>query len=76
MEMSNDHTISVCDEEWKYISPSNGPEMIQWGPKIETGYRPFDQLFERQADPGETENVAGKHPDIVECFKSIVREQR
>ena len=76
MEMSNDHTISVCDEEWKYISPSNGPEMIQWGPKIETGYRPFDQLFERQADPGETENVAGKHPEIVERFKNIVREQR
>lgn len=76
MEMSNDHTISVCDEEWKYISPSNGPEMIQWGPKIETGYRPFDQLFERKADPGETENVAGKHPEIVERFKNIVREQR
>ena len=76
MEMSNDHTLSVRDKEWKYISPSNGPEMIQWGPKIETGYRPYDQLFSRQTDPGETVNVAAKNPETVARFKQIVEKER
>lgn len=76
MEMSNDHTLSVRDKEWKYISPSNGPEMIQWGPKIETGYRPYDQLFSRQTDPGETVNVAAKNPETVARFKQIVDKER
>lgn len=76
MEMSNDHTLSVRDKEWKYISPSNGPEMIQWGPKIETGYRPYDQLFSRQTDLGETVNVAAKNPETVARFKQIVDKER
>ncbi len=76
MEMSNDHTLSVRDKDWKYISPSNGPEMIQWGPKIETGYRPYDQLFSRQTDPGETVNVAAKNPETVARFKQIVDKER
>lgn len=76
MEMSNDHTLSVCDEDWKYISPSNGPEMIKWGPKIETGYRPYEQLFSRSADPGETENLAENKPDITARFREIVRKER
>ena len=76
MEMANDHTLSVCDADWKYISPSNGPAMIQWGPRIETGYRPFDQLFSRRADRGETASVAEENPETVERFRAIVEREK
>ena len=76
MEMSNNHTLSVCDEQWKYISPSNGPAMITWGPKIETGYRPYPQLFSRTTDTGETVNVAEDHPETVEQFRNIVNDEQ
>jgi len=76
MEMSNDHTLSVCEEDWKYISPSDGPSMIQWGPKIETGYRPYDQLFSRKEDPEETRNVAEDYPELVRRFRELVRSLR
>lgn len=76
MEMSNNHTLSVCDEDWKYISPSDGPALIPWGPKIETGYRPYPQLFSREGDPGETVNVADAHPEILELFRNIVDNEQ
>ena len=72
MEMSNNHTLSVCDEDWKYISPSDGPALIPWGPKIETGYRPYPQLFSRSADPGETTNLAPDYPEITEHFRQLL----
>ena len=76
MEMSNNHTLSVCDEEWKYISPSDGPAMIPWGPKIETGYRPYPQFFSRTADTGETVNAAETHPELVQHFRNIVNHEQ
>ena len=76
MEISNNHTLSVCDADWKYISPSNGPERIQWGPKIETGYRPYDQLFSRREDRGETVNLAEKNPDVTARLRDIVEKEK
>ena len=72
IEQSNNHTLSISDGSWKYVSPSDGPSMIQWGPKIETGYRPFPQLFSLTSDRGETENVAEQHPDEVSRLQSLL----
>ena len=72
IEMSNNHTISIRDAQWKYISPSDGAPMITWGPKIETGYRPYPQLFSLSDDRGETENVAESHQDVVERLQTLL----
>lgn len=37
IEQASNHTLSVRTKDWKYIEPNDGPKMIQWGPKIETG---------------------------------------
>lgn len=75
IEQANNRTLSVRTPRWKYIEPSNGPAMVPWGPKIETGYRPEAQLFDL-SDEGEIVNVASEHPDIVETLAKILAEER
>lgn len=71
-EMSNTHVLSARSGKWKYITPANGPKMIQWGPKIETGNDPEPQLFDLSADGGEQVNVAAQHPEVVARMKAYV----
>lgn len=75
-EMSNTHVISVRSGKWKYIEPSDGPKMITWGPKIETGNLPEHQLYDMSTDQGERKNVAAEHPDVVEKMQQYIREVR
>lgn len=75
-EMSNTHVLSVRSGKWKYIEPSDGPKMIPWGPKIETGNLPEHQLYDMSTDQGERKNVAAEHPDMVEKMQQYIREVR
>ncbi|MCI9608445.1 MAG: arylsulfatase [Muribaculaceae bacterium] len=75
-EMASNHTLSVRSGKWKYIEPSNGPKMIPWGPKIETGNSPEPQLYDMSVDRGERNNVADKHPDIVAQMQAYIRDAR
>lgn len=75
-EMSNTHVLSVRSGKWKYIEPSDGPAMIQWGPKIETGNLPEPQLYDMTADQGERKNVAAEHPDVVAKMQDYIKEVR
>ncbi|MFC3880600.1 sulfatase-like hydrolase/transferase [Algoriphagus namhaensis] len=53
----------VSEEGFKYIPPGKGPDMVPWGPKIETGFSEKPQLY--RLDQGEYENLAEKMPEKV-----------
>ena len=76
IEQAQNHTLSVRTKEWKYIEPSDGPKMIPWGPKVETGYTKGPQLFDMTQDRGEQTNVASQYPDKVYELQEILRAQR
>ncbi len=69
-------TLSIRTEEWKYIEPSDGPKMIPWGPKIETGYSPEAQLYNLIDDPGERHNVASRYPEQVDYLRTLLARVR
>jgi arylsulphatase A len=73
---SNTHVLSVLTPQYRYIEPSNGPKMIQWGPKIETGNLPVPQLYDMTVNLYETNNVAAEHPDEVFRMQDILKNER
>lgn len=58
--------LSLIEGEWKYIEPLDGPKMVPWGPKIDTGFRMHPQLYNLKNDPDEQENLAAKFPERIE----------
>lgn len=76
IEQSTSRVLSVRTKQWKYIEPSNGPRMITWGPKIETGNNPLPQLYKVTDNPYESDNVAQENPDIVNQLQAILRAER
>ena len=76
IQQSSNHTLSVRTKDWKYIEPSDGPAMIPWGPKIETGNHSTPQLYKMDKDIAEQENVALKHPEKVFELQNILRRVR
>lgn len=76
LELASNHTLSVRTKEWKYIEPSDGPKMIPWGPKVETGNFPNPQLFHITSSLWEEENVAEKHPQVVYDMQNVLRRER
>ncbi len=56
--------LSLIAGPWKYIEPSSGPA-IERGTNIELGHSPDPQLYNLDADIGETRNLAGQHPERV-----------
>lgn len=75
IEQASDHTLSVRTKDWKYIETSNGPKMVPWGPKIETGYSAEPQLYDMR-QVGEQNNLALQHPDIVYQLQGILKGVR
>lgn len=76
IEMASNRTLSVRTPKWKYIEPNDGPKMIQWGPKIETGNHPLPQLYDMESSADEQENLAMKHPEVVYELQNILRRAR
>lgn len=72
---AGNHVLSVCNKDWKYIEPNDGPAMITWGPKIETGNLSVPQLYEMNKVT-ERENVASRYPDKVFELQNILRRVR
>ena len=58
--------LSYVEGTWKYIAPHDGPKMVPWGPKIDTGFRIDPQLYNLKDDPNEQNNLATKNPEITE----------
>ena len=76
LELAANHTLSVRTKDWKYIEPNDGPKMIPWGPKVETGNLSTPQLYDMKNDPQETVNVAAQHPELVYEMQNILRHAR
>lgn len=75
VEEASNHVLSIRTKRWKYIEPCDGPPMITWGPKIETGNLPQPQLYDMK-DCYEKTNVAEKHPSVIRQMEKILREVR
>lgn len=71
VEQAADHTLSIFDGEWKYITPSNGSKEA-WETHIETGYLPTPQLYNIKADKGERQNQADAYPNEVKRLQTIL----
>lgn len=75
IEQASDHTLSVRTKDWKYIETSGGPQMVPWGPKIETGYSKEPQLYDMR-QVYEQDNQALQHPEIVYQLQEILKGVR
>lgn len=75
IEQASNHTLSVRTKHWKYIEPSDGPKMIPWGPKIETGYLNVPQLYDMDKVT-EQKNLAEKNPEKVKELQAILESVR
>lgn len=75
IEQAANNSLSVRTKEWKLIDGTDGPKIIPWGPKIETGYSPTPQLYKMQEGREQT-NVAEQYPDKVFELQRILRKVR
>lgn len=76
IEMASNRTLSVRTPKWKYIEPNDGPKMITWGPKIETGNLAMPQLYDMESSLDEQKNLALQHPEVVFDMQNILRRAR
>ena len=74
--MASNRTLSVRTPKWKYIEPNDGPKMITWGPKIETGNLAMPQLYDMESSLDEQKNLALQHPEVVFDMQNILRRAR
>ena len=66
----------IRQQQWKLVlpRPANPPGTGWWGRLIEEIKEP--QLFDLTADPGETTNLAPRHPDIVASLSERLEAAR
>ena len=76
LTMPNNRSVNLRTQQWKYIAPSDGPAIVPWGTRIETGYRTHPQLFNLQTSRYETDNQADRHPRLVRKFQRIIDRER
>lgn len=76
VEFASNHVLSIRTPEWKYIEPNDGPKMITWGPKIETGNSSSPQLYRMTEQLDERHDVACDYPEVVFGFEKLLRQLR
>lgn len=76
IELAYNHVLSVRTKEWKYIEPSDGPKILDWAPKTETGSDPQPQLYNIKNSYWESESVAAENPKIVYDMQNVLRRER
>jgi arylsulfatase A-like enzyme len=59
--------LSLIEGRWKYIEPSAGPAFDR-NTAIELGSDPEPQLYDLNADIGETRNLAAERPEILRAM--------
>ena len=75
--MAQNHTLTLCTASWKFVEPKGGPAMIQWGPKIETGYSTNPQIFKRvNGEFYENRNMATENATVVENLSTQLEKIR
>lgn len=78
-EQNHTNAVGVRTARWKYIPANNGVKKVNWINNqdmqyVENANNAEDQLFDLDADPGETTNVASQYPDIIKEMKAIKKE--
>lgn len=76
IEQAVNRALSVRTKDWKYIEPSDGKPMIDWGPKIETGYLQTPQLYDMRKNISERNNVADKYPEVLFKLMTCLKGER
>lgn len=71
VQQSLNNTLSIVQDNWKFIEPSNGPK-IQKTTNTELGNNPTAQLYDLKADIGEKINVADKFPEVVKRMAELL----
>jgi arylsulfatase A-like enzyme len=67
--------LALRHGKWKFIPASNGPKKS--GPtNVELGNDPEPQLYDLDADPGESRNVADGHTEILDQLRKELEEAR
>ena len=75
--MAQNHTLTLCTAGWKFIEPKGGATMIQWGPKIETGYSTTPQIFKHvNGEFNENQNMASSNTNVVENLSTQLEKIR
>ena len=67
--------LSLREGQWKYIEPRDGPKMNE-NTNTELGNDSTAQLYYLATDPGETRNLAAKHPDKVKEMEAMLQKIR
>lgn len=75
IEQAANKSLSVRTKKWKLIEGTDGPAMIPWGPKIETGYKSLPQLYKME-QVGELTDIAEQYPTIVFELERLLRKAR
>lgn len=68
-------TLSVVKDNWKYISPGNGPAYNALT-NIELGNNPQPQLYDLSKDINEQRNLAEQYPDKLKELKNLLETIR
>jgi arylsulfatase A-like enzyme len=66
--------LAVRYGKWKFIPASNGPRKNA-PTNSELGNAPEPQLYDLDADPGETRNAAADHPEIVDQLRKEIESR-
>jgi len=74
--MEQAETLSVIEDEWKYIAPARRDEPYWVQTDTETGFITQPQLYNLRDDIGERNNVAAEHPDKVEKLAALIEKIR
>jgi arylsulfatase A len=67
-------TLSIRYGNWKYIAPQEKgtPDWLK-NKKIESGLEQQPQLYDLDTDPGEINNVAAQHPELVQQLQGALK---
>lgn len=76
VSMAQNRSLTLRTQHYKYISPSDGGPMINWGPKIETGFRAVPQLFDLTKNAYEQTDVAKERPKVLQRLQRLLGEVR
>ena len=76
VEQSANHVLSIRTRHWKYIEANDGPAIVSWGAKCETGNDSIPQLYDLTDGKYEKNNVSVRYPDKVFAFETLLRKIR
>ncbi|WP_020600221.1 sulfatase family protein [Spirosoma panaciterrae] len=68
-------TLSIIQNDWKYIEAHAGPAHMQ-EVNIETGYAPNAQLYNLKTNLGETVNLANQQPERTSQLADLLKAVR